>query len=151
MSPVTIFNRCQHIPDFEPHGVGVRDTGVKHPLGITDTDTEKTLSKTGTSVWSTFGINHSVTLAPLLSPQPLTTDESEEKVHPSSHHHHHPSPHHHPTLPHHHHPSSHHRPHHFRSRAFTKFLEIYSNLTPEDKVRVLKLFKNEATAELFYQ
>jgi hypothetical protein len=39
----------------------------------------------------------------------------------------------------------------FRSRATTKFLELYSDFTPEDKVHVLKLFKNEATAELFYQ
>jgi hypothetical protein len=30
-----------------------------------------------------------------------------------------------------------------------KFLELYSGFMPEDNVRVFKLFKDEATAELF--
>jgi hypothetical protein len=37
----------------------------------------------------------------------------------------------------------------FRSRANIKFLELYSDFTAEDKVRVFKLFKDEASAELF--
>jgi len=36
-----------------------------------------------------------------------------------------------------------------RSRATTKFLELYSDFALEDKVRAFNLFKNEATAEVF--